>query len=61
MYFIEDTGGSECTTHVMRATYYAVPVVRLVDLMTEGGFHDVRRIDGRFFQPLIVGFKNREA
>jgi SAM-dependent methyltransferase len=61
MYFIEDMGGSECTTHVIRSTYYAVPVVRLVDLMTEGGFHDVRRIDGRFFQPLIVGFKNRAA
>ncbi len=61
MYFVEDAGGPECTTHVMRSRYYAVPVVRLIELMTEGGFHDVRRIDGRFFQPLIVGFKNGEA
>ena len=57
MYFIEDGGGSECSAHVMRSNYYAVPVARLVELMTEGGFRDVRRIDGRFFQPLIVGFK----
>ena len=41
----------------MRSRCYAVPVVRLVELMTECGFHDVRRIDGRFFQPLIVGFE----
>ena len=53
MYFVEDAGGPECTTHVMRSRYYAVPVVHLVELMTESGFHDVRRIDGRFFQPLI--------
>jgi SAM-dependent methyltransferase len=61
MYFVEDAGGPECTTHVMRSRYYAVPVERLVELMTQGGFQDVRRIDGRFFQPLIVGFKNGEA
>jgi SAM-dependent methyltransferase len=58
MYFVEDAGGPECATHVMRSRYYAVPVGRLVELMTEAGFVDVRRIDGRFFQPLIAGFKN---
>jgi SAM-dependent methyltransferase len=60
MYFMEDGGEPECTTHVMRSRYYAVSVVRLVELMTEGGFDGVRRIDGRFFQPLIVGFKHGE-
>jgi SAM-dependent methyltransferase len=57
MYFLEDTGGSECTAHVMRTQYYAVPVSRLMELMTESGFSEVRRIDGRLFQPLIVGVK----
>ena len=56
MYFIEDRG-AECTAHVMRSKYYAIPVVRLVQLMTEAGFSNVRRIDHRFFQPLIVGVK----
>jgi SAM-dependent methyltransferase len=61
MYFVEDGGGSECAVHVMRSKYYAVPVARLVELMTEAGFQAVRRIDHRFFQPLIVGSKPGEA
>lgn len=61
MYFVADRGGSECTTHVMRSTYYAVPVARIAELMTEVGFQGVRRIDDRFFQPLVVGFKSGEA
>lgn len=61
MYFVEDGGGLECTTHVMRSKYYAIPVVRLLELMTEAGFTGVRRIDQRFFQPLIVGLKHGEA
>ncbi len=58
MYFIEDRGGSECISHVMRSKYYAVPVARLVELMSEAGFQGVCRIDGRFFQPLVAGSKD---
>ncbi len=58
MYFIEDRGGSECISHVMRSKYYAVPVARLVELMSAAGFQGVCRIDGRVFQPLIAGFKD---
>lgn len=61
MYFVEDSGASECTTRVMRSRYYAVPVARLVEVMIDAGFQAVRRIDNRFFQPLIVGFKPGEA
>jgi SAM-dependent methyltransferase len=61
MYFVEDGGGSECATHAMRSKYYAIPVSRLIELMTEAGFRDVRRLDGRFFQPLIVGTKPGNA
>ncbi len=57
MYFVEDDGQSKCAVHIMRSKYYAVPVARLVELMTEAGFRDVRRFDDRFFQPLIVGSK----
>jgi len=57
MYFVEDSGQSECAVHVMRSKYYAVPVARVVELMTEAGFRAVRRIDDRFYQPLIVGSK----
>jgi hypothetical protein len=39
----------------MRATYYALPVPRLMELMREAGFADVRRLDGVFYQPLVVG------
>jgi SAM-dependent methyltransferase len=55
MYVVEDDGGIECRTHVMRSTYYAVPISRLLELMTEAGFTDVCRIDDGFFQPVIVG------
>jgi len=55
MYFIEDTGGSTCAAHVMRSQYYAIPVARLMELMADTGFRDVRRFDDRFFQPLLAG------
>ena len=55
MYFVEDRGGPECATHVMRTTCYAVGIPRLLELLRESGFSDVRRLDGRFFQPLIIG------
>jgi len=36
-------------------TYYAVSTDRLLELMREAGFEGCRRLDGRFFQPLLVG------
>jgi len=55
MYFVEDRGEAECRTHIMRSTYYAIRIPKLIDLMTEAGFSDVRRVDDRFFQPIITG------
>jgi SAM-dependent methyltransferase len=55
MYFVEDKGGADCTTHVMRTRYYAVGIGALMDLLSQAGFADIQRIDGRFFQPVIVG------
>lgn len=57
MYITEDRGLPECTTRVMHSTYYAIDIGRLQELMCQAGFSDVRRLDGRFFQPLIIGTK----
>lgn len=55
IYFVEDTGGSECRTRVLRSQYYAVGIAKLIDLMTRAGFDEVKRLDDRFFQPVIIG------
>jgi SAM-dependent methyltransferase len=57
MYFVEDRGGPECTTHVMHSIYYAVGIQRLQELMRQAGFEGVRRLDDRFFQPMVLGTK----
>ena len=55
LYFIEDRDDSECRTYALRSTYYAIGISRLIALMTEAGFKDVKRLDDRFFQPVIIG------
>jgi SAM-dependent methyltransferase len=62
LYVVEDRGEGGVETRVMRSTYYALPVPRLVELMREAGFSDVRRLpDGAFYQPLVVGRRGEEA
>jgi SAM-dependent methyltransferase len=60
MYLIEDRGASDCKTHAMRATYYAVGIPRLIELMTKAGFRDVHRLDDKFFQPMIMGTRKAQ-
>ena len=55
MYFIEDRGSLKCRIHVMRSRYYAVGIRKLMALLDDAGFENVARLDGRFFQPVIVG------
>lgn len=55
MYFVEDRGEPECVTRVMRTKYYAVGTDRLMALMREAGMREVRRLDDRFYQPLLIG------
>jgi SAM-dependent methyltransferase len=55
MYFVEDRGGSACVTRVMRSQYYALGIGRLLELMTRAGFVEAERLDGRFYQPVLVG------
>lgn len=52
LYVVED--GERCTARVARTRYYAVPADRLLELLREAGFPDARRLDGRFFQPVLV-------
>jgi len=51
----ENTTSGAVQTHVMRSRYRAVTTDRLCELMREAGFQDVRRIDGAFYQPVLVG------
>jgi SAM-dependent methyltransferase len=55
MYFVEDRGGAECRTYALRCSYYAIGIPKLMDLMLRAGFENVRRLDGKFFQPVIIG------
>src|SRR5262249_17432252 len=60
MYFVVDDLSSErIVTHVMRTQYNAVGTDHLLALMGRAGFTRVERLDGRFYQPVLVG--NREA
>src|SRR5262245_53944563 len=61
MYFVEDRGGPSCSTHVFRTQYYAVGTARLSSLMERAGFSEVRRIDDRFYQPVLLGKKSGAA
>jgi SAM-dependent methyltransferase len=46
---------------VLETTYFAIEPARVAALMTAAGFTDVRRIDGRFYQPLLVGTRARQT
>jgi SAM-dependent methyltransferase len=59
MYFVEDRGGDECATHVMRTRYYAVDTDTLLALMERAGYVDVQRLDEVYVQPLLVGTRPR--
>lgn len=55
LYLMEDNGDTDCKTHVMRSRYYAVRTSTLISLMEQAGFQSVHRIDGVFYQPVLVG------
>lgn len=57
MYFVEDDGSTDCKTNVMRSQYYAVSTDKLISLLTKAGFCEVGRLDGKFYQPVIIGRK----
>ena len=40
---------------ILKSSYLAIPVAQVAELMSAVGFQSVRRADGRFFQPVLVG------
>jgi SAM-dependent methyltransferase len=60
MYFVVDDRTSERPeTYVMRTRYNAVGTDHLLSLMRAAGFASPERMDGKFYQPVLVG--NREV
>jgi hypothetical protein len=55
LYLTEEGPDGVCTTRVLRSRYYAVTIDRLLALLGEAGFVDAERVDGAFFQPLVIG------
>jgi SAM-dependent methyltransferase len=51
----EDLATGQVHTHVMRSRYYAISTERLCELMQAAGFAQVQRLDGCFYQPVLVG------
>jgi SAM-dependent methyltransferase len=51
----EDLRTQQVETRVMRSKYYAVSTKRLCELLCEAGFEKVRRFDGAFYQPVLMG------
>jgi hypothetical protein len=59
MYMVEDDGSGECKAQVIRAKYYSVGTTRLLELLEAAGFEDVKRVDGAYFQPVLVGTRKK--
>jgi SAM-dependent methyltransferase len=55
LYFVEDNGRDPPTCHCARSTYYPISTDRLIGMMTDAGFVKVERLDGVFFQPVLLG------
>lgn len=56
-FVVENLRTGTVETHVMHSKYYAISTDRLCKLMRQAGFDNVRRIDGAFYQPVLVGTK----
>ena len=46
---------------ILTTRYLAIAPARVAVLMSEAGFESVERIDGRFFQPLLIGTRPRRT
>jgi len=55
-YIVEDDREADVQDiQVIRSRYYAISPDRLMELMRDAGFGAVRRLDGDFYQPILVG------
>jgi SAM-dependent methyltransferase len=55
-----DAGATERAT-ILKTSYLAIAPARVAELMHEVGFEDVEQLDGRFFQPVLVGTRPRRS
>lgn len=54
LYFVEDDGQASPSCHAMRGTYYPITIDRLMSLLADAGFSRIERLDGVFFQPVVI-------
>ncbi len=54
MYFLHESNDGGRTITAGRTRYYAVAIDTLLSLLRRAGFVEIRRIDGRFFQPVLL-------
>jgi len=52
---IRPSDGGEESAVIVKTSYLAIPVAQVAELMKAVGFRGVRRLDDRFFQPIVVG------
>lgn len=52
---ITPADGAAVPATLLNTSYLAIPVEQVAGLMRAVGFENVRRVDGRFFQPVVVG------
>jgi hypothetical protein len=57
MYFVREDVKGKAEVLVSRARYYAVDTDTLLSLLKEAGFADAERIDGEYFQPVLLARK----
>jgi SAM-dependent methyltransferase len=52
---ITPADGADADATILKTSYLAIPVEQVGGLMRAVGFENVRRVDGRFFHPVLVG------
>ncbi len=52
---IRSVDGVDDYATILKSSYLAIPVAQVAELMSAVGFQSVRRVDDRFFQPVLVG------
>ena len=52
---ITPADSAEDSATILKSSYLAIPVAQVAELMNAVGFQGVRRVDNRFFQPVLVG------
>jgi SAM-dependent methyltransferase len=60
-YVVDDRTSDPLVTHVMRTRYNAVGTGHLLGLLKQAGFTATERLDGRFYQPVLVGTREARA